>query len=232
MNDHDFNDYDEPGFFRKYGLAIGVAVVLLLAVGAGFSIYLFAGKVAPPKKPVEIAVKLLPPPPLPPPPPPPPKEPPPPEPKMVEQPPVKPDEQKPKDEPKNLDKPPGPPGPVASGPPSDYGLAGSGGGGNGLGGGGEGGSRWGWYAGKIQQAVAEAVRQNEKTREAKLRLKVRIWADRNGRISRAQLADSSGDSAIDDVLKTQVLTGLILPEPPPTDMPMPIVLRINAQRPN
>jgi len=37
---------------------------------------------------------------------------------------------------------------------------------------------------------------------------------------------------VDDAIKNQVLTGLMLPEAPPTDMPMPIVLRVNAQRPN
>ena len=148
---------------------------------------------------------------------------------MVEQPPVPKPEEKPKDEPKTPDKPPGPPTPVASGPPSDFGIGGPGGG-NGVGGGG--GSRWGWYADEVQERIAEALRQNDKTKEAKLRVKVRIWADNTGRITRAALAGSSGDPSLDAALKNQVLTGLNLPEAPPSDMPMPIVMLINEQRPN
>jgi hypothetical protein len=151
---------------------------------------------------------------------------------MVEQPPVLKPEEKPKDEPKNPDKPPGPPTPAASGPPSDFGLGGPGGGGDGGLGGDGGGSRWGWYAGEVQARITEALRQNDKTKDAKLHLKVRIWADNSGRITRALLAGSSGDASIDDALKNQVLTGLSLPEAPPTDMPMPIVMMINEQRPN
>jgi len=228
MNLYDNQD-DEPGFFQKYGLALGMLVVILLAGGIAVSIHLFAGKVTP-KKPQEIAVHLEPPPAPPPLPPPPPPPPPPPEQKMVEQPPVNKPEEKPKDTPKNPDHPPSNPGPVASGPPSDFGLGGSGIG-DGSGGNG-GGSKYGWFAGQVQQAIADALRKNARTHDAKLHLKVRVWSDASGRITRALLAGSSGDPAVDEAVKNQVLTGLVLPEPPPADMPMPIVLRLNAERPN
>jgi protein TonB len=150
---------------------------------------------------------------------------------MVEQPPVLKPENKPKDEPKAPDKPPGPPTPAASGPPSDFGLGGPGGGGGG-GGGGTGGSRWGWYAGEVQSRIADALRQNDKTKDARFRIKVRVWVNTSGSITRATLADSSGDATVDQALKNQVLVGLNLPEAPPSDMPMPIVMMINEQRPN
>ena len=230
MSTHD--NHDEAGFFQKYGVAIGVGVVVLLAAGAVLSAYLYSGKISPPKRPQEIMVRLEPPPPLPPPPPPPPpKVPPPPEQKMVEQPPVNKPEVKPKDTPKAPDHPPSPPGPVASGPPSDFGLAGSGGGG-GLGDGGGGGSKYGWYAAEVQQAIADALRKNAKTHAAALHLKVRVWSDVSGRITRAALSGTSGDPAVDDAIQNQVLVGLSLPEAPPADMPMPIVLRVSALRPN
>jgi len=188
------------------------------------------GKVPPPHKPEEIVIHLQPLPSMPPPPPPPPPPPQPPEQKFVEQPKdLKPLEKK--DEPKNPDKPPGPPVPVASGPPSDFGLGGPGGGGGG-GSFGSGGSKYGWYAGEVQARIAEALRQNDKTKDAKLRVKVRVWADNTGRITRAALAGSSGNPSLDAALKNQILTGLSLPEAPPSDMPMPIVMLINEQRPN
>jgi protein TonB len=230
MNTHHTND-DEAGFFQKYGVALAVGVAVLLAAGAALSIFFFSGKITPPKPPQEIMVHLESPPPLPPPPPPPPpKEPPPPEQKMVEQPPVDKPEAKPKETPKAPDHPPGPSGPVAGGPVSDFGLAASGGGG--LGDGGSGGSKYGWYAVEVQQAIADALRKNAKTHAAVLHLKIRIWSDSSGRITRAALAGSSGDPSVDDAIKNQVLTGLTLPEAPPGDMPMPIVLRVSALRPN
>jgi type IV secretory pathway VirB10-like protein len=226
------DDPEEQSFLRRYGIAIAVGVVVLLAIGTAGVLLKMYGKVPPPRKPEEIVIHLQPPPPLPPPPPPPPLPPPPPQPKMVEQPPVLKPEEKPKDEPKNPDKPPGPPTPAASGPPSDFGLGGAGGSGGGGDGGGGGGSRWGWYAGEVQARIAEALRENDKTKDAKLRIKVHIWADNTGRITRATLSGSSGDPSLDDALKNQVLTGLALPEAPPSDMPMPIVMMINEERPN
>jgi TonB family protein len=188
------------------------------------------GKVPPPHKPEEIVIHLQPPPPLPPPPPPPPPPPQPPEKKFVEQP----KDLKPlvkKDEVKNPDKPPGPPAPAASGPPSEFGLGGSGGGGNGNEGG-DGGSRYGPFAAEVQTRVQQALSQNDKTKQARLHVKVRIWINNMGSVTRASLSGSTGDPVLDATLKNQVLTGLNLPEAPPTDMPMPIVMMINEQRPN
>src|SRR5271170_7542184 len=98
MSQYDFPE-DEPGFFQKYGFAIGLGVMLLVVAGLGAGVYFFTGKIPPPKKPEEIVVHLQPPPPLPPPPPPPP----PPEQKFVEQPKDLKPLEKPKDEPKNPD---------------------------------------------------------------------------------------------------------------------------------
>ncbi|MCE0483748.1 MAG: TonB C-terminal domain-containing protein [Methylacidiphilales bacterium] len=230
MSDYNYDEEDDRTFLEKYGVILGLAVVVLLLASGGIVAYFLTGPAKAPKKPEEIMVKLLPPPLPPPPPPPPPKVPPPPEQKMVEQPKVKPDEQKPK-EAKN-DHPPGPSGPKASGPPSDEGIGGTGGGDGTIGGDGSGSSRWGWYAGEVQSAIADALRKNDKTRTAVIHLKVRVWADRSGRITRAKISGSSGDPAVDNALQSEVLTGLSLPEAPPTDMPMPIVLRISAQRPD
>ena len=228
MSTHD--SYDDRSFFQKYGLVVVFGLVLLLGTGVGLMAWKW-GKVSPPHKPEEIAVRLLPPPPLPPPPPqPPPKIQPPPEPKMVEQPKVEKPEPKPKVEAK-LDRPPGPPGPKASGPPSDEGIGGSGSGDGGIGGTGTGGSKYGWYAAQVQERVADALRQNSKTRGVSLRLKVRIWSDSTGRIIRAEVSGSSGDAAVDIAIKNEVLVGLQLTEPPPQDMPMPIVMIIHEQRP-
>ncbi len=231
MNDYDQND--DRGFFEKYGIAVVLGVVLLLIVGVGVGVYWFAGKIPPPHKPDEIMVRLLPastalPPP--PPPPPPPKIPPPPPSKRWWS------------SPKSLNRSPSPKPKSTSRrdlparrPAGLHRMmasaAGGGGDGGDIGGGGGNGSKFGWYAAEVQARIADALRQNSKTRGANLRLKVRIWSDSSGRITRAELSGSSGDPAVDAAIKNEVLVGLKLQEPPPQDMPMPIVMMIREQRP-
>jgi protein TonB len=212
----DIDEDDEPGFFQRFRFLIFLVVALLVLGGIGLSVYLLAGKPAKPRPPAEIAIHLMPPP----------------EQKMVEQPPVKPDEVKPKNEPKAPDKPPGPPGPPATGPASDFGLGGGGGGGgNGFGDGG-GGSKYGYYANEVGTRIKAAIHENDKTRDASAHVKVRLWVDSSGRITRAKLAKSSDDPSVDAAIQNEVLNGLTLPEPPPADMPMPIVLLLSEVRPN
>ncbi len=109
------------------------------------------------------------------------------------------------------------------------------GGGNVIGNKGNGGSarsRWGWYACQVQAKVTEALKSNKRTRSASMNLKVRVWSDASGRITRSAVAGSSGNSDVDNALKNEVLTGLALNEPPPAGMPMPIVLQVVARRTN
>jgi len=215
-------------------LATGAAVVVGLA---GVALLLLGGDSQPVKKVPEVMIVKIQP--LPPPPPVPPK---PVEPaKMVEQTPVRMPEPKPErpldkpmDKPKAADEPP--PGPLAldakaEGAGDAFGLAGKEGGMGILGGGGGGGSRWGWYASIVQVQVEAALRGNRKTRTARARVEVRLWADPAGRVTRVQLAESTGDAEIDDAIRNEVLGGLLLKEAPPRDMPMPIVARLVARRP-
>ncbi|MDD5350633.1 MAG: TonB C-terminal domain-containing protein [Chthoniobacteraceae bacterium] len=121
--------------------------------------------------------------------------------------------------------------------PDAFGLVGRGNGsivggnGTGNGNGGRGSSRWGWYAAQVQSTVATALGKNPKTRTTVLDISVRIWPNAAGRIERAQIVTSSGDPEIDKTIQNEVLAGLTLREPPPTDMPTPIVLRVSGHRP-
>jgi outer membrane biosynthesis protein TonB len=101
----------------------------------------------------------------------------------------------------------------------------------GGGGGGGGGSRWGWYASIVQSQIETALRANDRTRQAVLKVQIRLWSDPVGRVSRVQLMSSTGDSSLDAVIRDQVLAGLRLREPPPKDMPMPIIIRVSAHKP-
>ncbi len=216
---------------NKSRVVIGVMLALVLL--GGVVSFLGSGGKAPRhdhRKENVVSIVLPPPPPPPPPkiePPKPKDEPPPDKQEMVEQEPVKEDEQPPDNSPPEA--PAGPdlgPGSVGGTGPS----IGGGGGGTGKGGHRVGGSKFGWYAAKVQSSIKDALSRNSSTRSATMSLQVRIWPDSNGRIVRAQLVGSSGDPAVDQAIRNNVLTGLQLPQAPPSDMPTPIVLRINARK--
>jgi outer membrane biosynthesis protein TonB len=231
-----FDDLDQPTFFQRHPLAIGAVLALVAGVIAAIAIAAFSQQKLPSRSQQLQVVQILPPPP-PPPTPPPQQATPPPE-KMVEQQKMIEPESKPKENepPKPHEAPPGPLGLNAKGegPGDAFGLVGRPGGNGLLGGGGGGGgaSRWGWYANEVQNGITTALRNNPRTRTAKFsNLSIRIWLNKGGRITRTQLSGSSGDPAVDNAIVNEALSGLQMQEPPPGDMPMPIVLRASARRP-
>jgi TonB family protein len=213
--------YDEPGLLQRYGFVIGIGAVV---AGVAALVLLHHSNGAPSrviKPPDVVMVRPLPQQPTPPPPEPPKQvvE------KMIEQTPMDRMEEKPDDAPKDA--------PAIStnvtGSGSDaFGLSG-GGGGRGGGGGGGPHSRFGWYAGQVQQMVQEALSRNRVLGQAEFTERVKIWADATGRVIRIKLEQSTGSAAIDQAI-SDALEGLQLREPPPGDMPMPILMRIAARR--
>jgi len=173
---------------------------------------------------VTITLPPPPPPPLPPPPPPPPKEQ-----EMVQQEHV--EQIDPVDEPTPAPEDPGLSTNIVGGNGPDLGLrAGSGNGNRNRIGISRRSGKWDHYAVAVQNTIAETLRHNTGVRHAAFSLQVRVWADSTGRITRAALAGSSGDPAVDNAIKNNALAGLQLPEPPPADMPMPINMRISARK--
>ncbi len=94
---------------------------------------------------------------------------------------------------------------------------------------GGGGSKWGWYAGQVQNRLADALRSNPVTQRAGFSNTIKIWSDNTGRITRVKLNSSTGDSQVDAAIENEVFNGLVLNEPPPEGMPMPINLRLTAR---
>jgi periplasmic protein TonB len=227
---------DRSGSYPRLRYGVVIACIAILFGAAGY--WLVAGDDTPPARQVrEITIVNITPPP--PPPPPPPQQMP--EQKIIEQPKMAEPEikeekpvEKPKDEPAKDAKNDEPPGPLALdakavGPGDLFNLAGKPGG-RPYGGGG-GGSRWGWYASIVQAQIESALRANSKTRRAVMQLQIRLWADSSGRVNRVQLVSSTGDSELDSAIRDDVLGSLMLREPPPKDMPMPMVTRVTARRP-
>jgi outer membrane biosynthesis protein TonB len=98
------------------------------------------------------------------------------------------------------------------------------------GGGGGGGSAWGRFRASGEAQIRSALEANARTRKATMQLKIRLWADSSGRVNRVQLMASTGDAELDAVIRDQVVGGLMLHEPPPKDMPMPVTISIIERR--
>lgn len=220
-------DYSEKrSFASRFGFAIGLVVVAAVAVALVSQV--FRGRTEPPRKPTEVVmIRPLAPPPPPPPPPPP---------QTVlrqvdEQTMVTEQDMKPLEQPDDPTPSLGT-GITGSGPDDAFGLGGRDKGfiaGSGRSGGY--GSRFGGYFGDVVRAVTAALGQNERTRNASFNVRVRIWSDSTGRISRVTLADSTGDPALDRAIRGDVLVGCQLPDAP-SGMKMPLELRLNLRRPN
>jgi outer membrane biosynthesis protein TonB len=238
-SDFDNRRASEKAGERKSLLRYGGALLVIAAVFGGAWFMLSGGSDTPPPRQVRemTVVNIVPPPP--PPPPPPMIE----QPKVIDQPKMVEQEmledkpvEKPVDEPVKDAKNEEPPGPLAldakaTGPGDLFNL-GSKVGGSPYGGRGGGGSRWGWYASMVQTQIEAALRANEKTKNAATQLQVRIWADGTGRVNRVELASSTGNAELDATIRNEVLGRLTLREPPPNDMPMPMVTRVTMRRPS
>jgi TonB family protein len=95
--------------------------------------------------------------------------------------------------------------------------------------GGEGGNRFGWYYAQLATQIEDAFRRQKQLTAASARVDLRVWVDPDGRISKVQLIRSTGDPRVDEAIQSVV--GLHLREPPPRDIPMPMVARLTARRP-
>jgi periplasmic protein TonB len=234
-------DEEELGFYRRYRYPIWLGVGVLLIAPITLALKTLTTK-QPPHQVASINfVKLLPPVSTPTPPPPQPQSTPRPQEQMIEQKQMVEPETKPihpDDKPREDNKRQAPPGPLGvnakgEGQADAFGLVGRPGG-NGLlnGGGGGGGTRFGWYAAQVQSRIEDALHQNTKTRTASISgVPIRIWVDNTARITRAKIVGSTGDPSLDSAITNEILSGLQLKEPPPSDMPMPIMIRVAAHRP-
>lgn len=214
--------------FRRWRPALVVGIGLLLVTALiWWAIREFAVPDKGKKKRVIQEISLIKPPPPPPPPPPP---------KKIEEPPKqevpqKADEPQPDPQP---DKPadPAPPGDkgIPDGPPG--GMATdlpSGGGGGTIGGGGGGGDRFAWYGALIKERIQEAIARDKNLREADYRIRVNVWVNAAGAVTRAELVDTTGDAETDGAIKAALRNLPPLREGAPGDMPQPIKLRITAR---
>ena len=91
------------------------------------------------------------------------------------------------------------------------------------------GAAQGMYAGRLQRHLQEQLSRNRKLKESDYRVTVRVWLRRDGSVEKADLAQSTGNSGLDDLLREALLQVAAMREAPPENMPQPIRIRITAR---
>ena len=89
--------------------------------------------------------------------------------------------------------------------------------------------RFGWYYAHIAAEIEDVFRKQKRLLTASARVELRVWADEMGLIERVQLVYSTGRPELDAAMQSVV--GHRLKEPPPHDIPMPMIARFTARRP-
>ncbi|KJV33770.1 TonB C-terminal domain-containing protein [Luteibacter yeojuensis] len=171
-----------------------------------------------------------------PPPPPPPKEKPP-EPKKVEE--VKPVEEKPQDQPQKPVDAPKPSPDVAkqvtmntdAQAGSDSFNIGAGAGGGMVGSGGGNGTGTGSYDQYLGYAIQQAIQRDDKVNRLAFEVQANVWLDPDGRLVRAELAQSSGNKQTDDALVEALRAMPRIDVAPPSSTHFPLRVSIRGKRP-
>jgi protein TonB len=92
-----------------------------------------------------------------------------------------------------------------------------------------GGLDWKLYGTVIEDGLRAALGAREELRRRNYSIVVRLWIDVRGAISRAELAQSTGSSEVDEALERALATMGALSEPPPEGMPQPVRIRITTR---
>lgn len=218
-------DEDEGG---KLKLVLVVVVIALLLFAIGFAVNSFLNSKPAQKKNIN-TVKILPDTP-PPPPPPPPKEQP---------------KEQPKDQPKEVKevqqpKPDSPPaealkmeGAAGDGPsPFQSGSVSNeytGGEVSTKIGGGPSKYQFAYYTDLLKTQIEDLLAKDPTLATGAYKVVVKLWISASGKISKYELVSVTGDEAVDALIRKTLADVPPLSEPPPSDMPQPVKLRVTAR---
>lgn len=85
------------------------------------------------------------------------------------------------------------------------------------------------YAGQLQRHLQIELNKNRKLRESDYRVTLRVWVAKDGAIQRAELAQSTGNEALDELLRQSLLQVAAMRDLPPEGTPQPIRIRVTAR---
>lgn len=214
-------------YLRYLPAAIGVAVVLVVAVVAYVFRDLFEKPVNAKKQIQQITVVQ-------PPPPPPPEEKPPPPPEVKEEK-IEEPKQEPEPEPEPEQQAEEPPPGEDLGVDADgsagsdaFGLVGKKGGRGLIGGSGGGGNALIYFGQQLTKLIEEELQRklDQKVREKHVTVTASLWVGPDGNLTRAELVSSSGTPEVDSALKLAFSGMHVTTKAPPASMPQPIKVRV------
>jgi protein TonB len=160
---------------------------------------------------------------------------------LVQPPPPKPPDVKPPEPPKmqppkdtvKLDTPqppqpqaaPPPPGGIPAGPAGGMATDLAAGSGVGIGGGGAADARRAWYSRLISRQMEDELKRAKRLQGKDYKVSAQIWFSAAGGVQRVQLDPGTGDAALDEVLRQEMMQ-VSLSEPMPPDIPQPVRMRV------
>lgn len=91
------------------------------------------------------------------------------------------------------------------------------------------GNPYAYYSGLIQQQVQKALMRNPKLRAGSYKVTVKLWLSKEGAVTRAELAGSTGQADVDESIRLALSELPPLREHPPEGMPQPLRLRVTSR---
>lgn len=92
-----------------------------------------------------------------------------------------------------------------------------------------GGAQQSVYASRLQRHLQEELNRNRKLRESDYRVMVRVWLRKDGSVERVELAQTTANTELDQLLRNTLLQVSAMREAPPDNMPQPIRIRVTAR---
>lgn len=85
------------------------------------------------------------------------------------------------------------------------------------------------FAGRLQRHLQEQMGRNRKLKESDYRVSLRLWLRPDGSVDKVELAQSTGNEALDQLLREAVLQAGPMREAPPENMQQPVRIRVTAR---
>lgn len=90
----------------------------------------------------------------------------------------------------------------------------------------------GFYASKIEGYLQNELSKRNELHSINYSVIIKIWLDDEGRITRCDLGESTGNKNLDSLLVSALTDSRKIPKAPPKNMPQPVIIRITTQGAN
>ena len=87
---------------------------------------------------------------------------------------------------------------------------------------------FGLYSSRVAGELKSWLNADDELRRSNYQVRVRLWLDASGAVSRCKLTDGTGDAALDRRLVDRISTVCVRGDPPPADLPQPITILIRS----